>query len=230
MPCHIRTIACLSIACLPSLAIGQVGYSHLSLRWMEVFVSGHNPVPNPNGILEPGEAARVGISVEFTPVGTTFPNGPGTQTVAGFAFTGFLLGSSGVGSWSDQGVAPGFQTHPLSPVGFNVILQSVWQPQPPLGSIPVPTNPIPWLWSVVWAPAQYSTQSSVFDLHEMDDQYPQLFMKYGTDPQGNPLFAWTDCNFDFGPGVSIPIAPAPPIATPLFLALLATHRRPRRSS
>ena len=193
----------------------------------------HLPVPNPNGTLELGEAAKIGISVVFSPIGTVVQLASGPATVAGFARTGFGLGVSTFGSWSDLQVAPGFVGEPLLPASPDGMVKSVWQPHPPLGTFPVATNPIPSLWSVAWVPLLFSPPRSVTcGLSTLFDDYPNLFVRTGVDPQGNPLFGTVEPLYDWGANLNIPIAPAPSIPSAVVLASVfaARRRRPGQTS
>ncbi len=169
------------------------------------------------------------ISVTFSPIGTVFQTGTGPGSVAGFAYTGFGLYSGSAGSWSDIGVPTGFVASPLFNPNTQNLLQQVWQPEPPLGGSPIPTNPIPSLWTVVWNPPNFQQRVVPFGLVVVFDQFPELFVRTGTDPQGNSLFRTVDSEPHMGSEIGIPIAPAPPVsAAAIFtLAFAARRRRPR---
>ncbi len=214
-------IALFSVASAAAPAFGQFGFANFALRWSEVNAATHNPVPNSNGILDLGEAARISISVEFSPIGTTF--GSGALVVAGFAGTGFGLGASIVGAWSDLQIPAGFLAEPLTELPFG----SVWQPHPPPGISPIATNPIPTLWSAVWMPPTYQPRTAAFGLNTLWDNTPRLFMRNGTDPQGNPTYSESDCEWDWGSNIGVPIVPAPPTAAMLGLAVAVAARRRR---
>lgn len=209
-----------------SWARAQSLFANFQLHWTEVNASTHNPVPSPNGTLEPGEAARIGFSVEFSPVGTVF----GSETVAGFVRTGFLLGGGVPGSWSDVQVPPGFLS-PSPPQFFpSGGITAVWQPHPTLGNFPIATNPIQSLWSVVWTPTQYSQASPIFGITYVFDDETYLFMRSGTDPQGNAIFTtrWIEAA-NWGSPIVIPIVPSPLVSTLAFIAGALTTRRPLRA-
>jgi hypothetical protein len=91
-----------------------------SLDWMEVDAGTNTPVSNPNGILEPGEGARIMLSAGFTPeVGQ--PINDGIMAGLGTAFLIMHTGSSS-GSWSHvataSGFDPWFNAGPTSPTQF----------------------------------------------------------------------------------------------------------------
>ncbi len=224
-------VGVICVACLARSTLAQSTFANFALSWSEVDASTHLPISNSNGILEPGEAAKLSFSVAFSPIGTVVQVPAGTATVSGFARTGFILEAGLIGAWSDQQVPSGFLTYPLLPLGQN-ILQDVWQPNPALGSSPISTNPIPSLWSAVLAPAMYMPSFATFRLSVRIDDYPTLFVRTGTDPQGNPLFGTVEPLSDWGADLTIPIAPAPSIPSAVVLASVfaARRRRPGQTS
>src|SRR5438105_7488387 len=76
----------------------------MSLRWLEANTSG-NPLPNPNGVLEPGEHAFIALDVSFS---NQFQTASFAPAIAGFT-TGTILGLGGgsvdiVGTGGTHGV------------------------------------------------------------------------------------------------------------------------------
>lgn len=225
MNSRLAMIALFSVASAATPAFGQFGFANFTLTWSEVDATTHVPVASPNGSLEPGEAARLNVSVAFSPIGSVIQTGPGT--VAGFAFTGFSLYAGVAGSWSDIGVPIGFVGTPIFNPNSQTLVQQVWQPAPPLAGVPIATNPIPWLWSVVWNPPNYQQRTVPFGLSVAFDAYPELFLRTGTDPQGNPLFVtWEVGAWNFGSDISVPIVPSLPVPVVTAVAIgLAARRR-----
>ena len=161
------------VASLPAAAQERVDYT---VNFVEVLAGTNAPVPTPNGILEPGEAARLSVSVSFTPaVGTTVaytpPPSPGIGTMAGFGsmVVDLCVGPrnspspSGFGTWSFVQRAPGWAFGDPGNVFFGSggayfsYLQAGQFVPPPMTANPA--NPIPDIWLGVWTPASYSDRS-----------------------------------------------------------------------
>src|SRR5207245_1622513 len=90
-------------------ALAQPAHADLTLSWFEVIAGSTTAVSSPNGILEPGEAARLRVSIAFTPVGTLVGSSTGPAPVAGFYRTGFdldLVSGQG-GIWNRFNATPG---------------------------------------------------------------------------------------------------------------------------
>lgn len=210
----------------------QVGRADLTLDWMEVLAGTSTPVASPNGILEPGEAARFSVSIAFSPIGTQVPYFPlGTAPVAGFQRTGFGVSPTTVfgGSWDSFGVTGGF----LGSLGVplpdgSLAFCNVRQPLPPVGSSPIATNPLINVWSANWVPPSYAVSQVAFRLNIVFDDYAKLFVFIGNDPGGNPQFGTVEAISTFGQDVQVSIAPSP-AGLLVAMALVPWLRRGRRT-
>jgi len=190
-------------------AFSQIPHADHALNWTEVIAGTSAPVSSPNGMLDPGEGALVGLSVSFTPVGTpVFYQSPlpgGTAPVAGFRGVGFSLDATAAngGSWLLLPGSAGFQVSLGFPLPDGSLgAAGVAQPIPPLGSSPIGTNPLPNVWRAVWTPSSYLPRQCSFHLTSGTDNY-LVFVSLGLDPGGNPLFGWAR-GTDNSPDVSIP--------------------------
>lgn len=101
----------LAIAAMPVFA----GVIHAqtvfhTLEWVEVHAGTATPVANPNGVLEPGEAALLRVAVEFDPIGTVITLPTISGTVAGLSRSIFAIMPQEIspGTWSHPSVAAGF--------------------------------------------------------------------------------------------------------------------------
>jgi hypothetical protein len=187
---------------------------------------------NNNGILEPGEAARIVVDVGFTPpVGTTLPaNAPGfAGPVAGLAVSLCDLNGGAVdhtGTWTVGGL--GFN----GTTGSNWGLRSGWTlgnavgtPQASgdlwgfglvQGLLPGPTasplNPVVEAWRGKWQPTSYNSRTVTFSLVPsilvLAGQSHSVLIQYGVDQsQGYPLYATHFAPGQYG-SIQIPIAAA----------------------
>lgn len=214
-----------------SVSVAQMPEIIHSLDWREVYAGTNTPVASPDGVLEPGEAARVILSVSFTAVGTPVPyqNPPpgGIGTIAGFGNSVFMLIASNAlgGIWSDPVVPPGFQGS-LFGVGSNgsATFCAVGQGLPPNA-----TNPLPAVWSAVWTPPNYDPRQASFQIQQRPPPVGQtaahLHVVTGFDPGGNPLFGSADSIGVFGGPVVLPIIPAPGSGVLLLGLVFASSRR-----
>lgn len=200
-----------------------------TLAWTEVVAGTNNPVASPNGVLDPGEGARVAITFEFTPVGTPvtyqFPS-PGLAPVAGFLSAPLDLRATAAqgGTWAHFATLPGFNGGLGIPAPDGSLgLASLSQPYPPSGSFPLPTNPLPGAWRAVWTPLTYEARLVTFQLQRPFDGDPFLFVHTGEDPPGNPTFGYARATASYG-NVQIPVVPVPGAAGALGL-VFATRRR-----
>ena len=214
-------------------------YLHLSIGWLEVTSGTNTPVPNPNRILEPGESARLSISVLIdppigSPVTYTPPPPPGIGTLAGLGaiFVDLLAGTgpspSGAGSWAFIAQAPGWALgSPGTPTYAGAYMLGIQAGQfiPPSGTANS-SNPIPDIWHGVWTPSVYSDRAEVWNLSPALPGPSQLaiLVRYGTDPSGNPQYVVKFVPGTYG-STTIPIIPAP--SAFLVLAPLLARRRRR---
>jgi hypothetical protein len=207
-------------------------------HFVEVVAGTNTPVANPNGVLEPGEAARIVMSIEFSPpVGTLVtyppPPGPGVGTVAGLGGARYDLASATPG-W--QGTWTHFQRRPEwalgsigSPAWNGNGIEGAQVGQFPLpGTVANPENPIPDIWSAVWTPADFSARVVRFaSFGQIFELGASVYVQYGTDPTTNaPLYITARTQSHHG-YVEIPIIPAPGTGG-LVLGLLLLGSRRRR--
>lgn len=203
-----------------TVALAQGELVTYSWRFVEVVEGTNTPVASPNGMLQPGEAARLTLDVSFTPpVGSTVtynpPPPPGVGTVAGLSEVFFnLLGdTSAQGTWSFHQRAPGFSIGMQGtelPGGTGRENASAAQFVLP-GQTANALNPIPALWSMVWTPASYSPRSVTWQSapgSSAPTTHSSLLIQYGTTAQGEPQYVGKFVAGQFG-SVAVPIVPAP---------------------
>lgn len=218
---------------LASTVHAQSGHADITLGWMEVLAGTSTPVASPDGILEPGEAARFSISISFTPIGTLLPYFPpagAMAPVAGFRRTGFgIVPTTSIGgSWDSLAFTSGFS----GSLGFllpdgSLAFSSVEQPVPTGGSFPIATNPLLNVWSANWNPSSYAPTQVTFLPNGVSGNYPYLFLFIGNDPNGIPQFGSVVVSSSWGPTVDVPIAPSPGgfVIAVVTLAGLSRRRR-----
>jgi hypothetical protein len=198
----------------------------------EVYAGTNMPVANPNGIIEPGEAARIEMSVSFTPsVGTILPLG----TVAGLSFLACDLAGLNMaeGTWSHIMRADGWVFgHPGSPNPAGTAVHNIFAGQfvwPP-GSIANPQNPIDMIWWGVWTPDTFTARTTIFESMGTSPLptagSSSLIIQTGTLTGGGPEYSTLPANLIFG-SVHIPIIPAPGSVFILGIGAAAALRRRR---
>lgn len=235
------------LACEHAAAQEHVDFT---LSWLEVIAGTNTPIANPNGILEPGEAARLSISVAFSPpVGTIttypMPPPPGIGIVAGFggmwedlvaAPGGSPIGAAR-GKWTFIHTAPGFALGGSgTPTGGGAAVMGIGAGQFILpGGTPNPANPIPNIWTGVWTPDSFEPRATKWLLHSTNsnkhlrpwfphETRPYLLLQYGMDPGGNFQYVAKFVPGTYG-STTIPIIPAP--ASLLAVSALFLQRRRR---
>jgi hypothetical protein len=206
-------------------------------NFIEVHAGTNTPVAAPNGLLEPGEAMRMELTVSFTPVVGTPVNWsgsppPGSGTIAGLHTIFFDLLSNGdtTGAWSHRTPPPGW-------IGSN------GQPQPDgtltniqIGQIPILTtpiissNPVERIWEGVWTPSSYEPRTIHWRRELPITSHPHFgtfFCQYGTDPTtGAALYATV---YGHTPAYLLPITiiPAPGGALTIAIGGVVLARRRR---
>ncbi len=234
-----RTLAGLVLSLTTTAAAQE--QVHLTLDWLEVTAGTNTPVPNSNGILEPGESARFSVTVLVTPpIGSpatyTPPPPPGTGTIAGFGtmIVDLVVGTqqspspTGAGSWAFIDRAPGWALGgsgmPSHSGAYYHDLQAGQYVFP--GGVANPTNPIPDIWRGVWTPIDYSARSVSWSLFGSGGAASALsiLIEFGTDPAGNPWYFPKYVPGTYG-STTIPIIPAP--ASLLAFSALFLQRRRR---
>lgn len=210
-----------------SVARAQAGHVNFSLGWAEVVAGTQTPVTSPDGVLQPGEAARFSVTIDFTPVGTPISYQGGTARVAGFRSSGFGISPTTVqaGAWSGLSITTGFE----GSMGFafpegNLGFCRVQQPLPLSGSAPIPTDPLVGVWQVNWVPTSYSPRQVGFEVSIVFDDYPTLFVESGPE-----TYALVTAIGHYGESVPVSIAPAPGVAVVFGVAgaVWSRRRRPR---
>jgi len=205
--------------------------------FVEVLAGTSTPVPSPNGVVEPGEGARILFSAGFVPgVGSPVtyqaPPAPGFGTVAGLGSVFFDLFGSGMaqGSWSHLRVSSGWNGMPIGiplPDGSGVAQISVGQFVLP-GGTPNPSNPVVDMWYGVWTPASYTPRVVTFQSQASpasQGSHSSILIEYGRGPENEPLIVGRFIEGQFG-SVQVPIGiPAPGGLALLGLAPLGCRRK-----
>lgn len=228
---HLLALAAALAAALllcPASLCAQSGQVVHSLNWIEV--NGANePVPNPNGVLEPGEGARLIVTATYAPsFGSQLSQWPvpgGIATVKGLAETNFLItpATAELGTWTHLGTIPGFEAF-WFPSADNI---GGFARQPSLGGawLPNPVNPVEGVWQAVWWPQSYLPRSVTMQMAPLLGPRPHLWGQYGEDPTtGHPLLIQLFANGQWD-STQIPIIPAPGAALVILPAFLAARRR-----
>jgi hypothetical protein len=108
----------------------------------------------------------------------------------------------------------------------------VTTPDPPLGSLPNPTNPLASVWIAVWTPSVYDSRQVSFqpqNLISIPPYHPSVWVLRGSDPNGNPLMGLASASGTYGSAVSIPVIPEVPAGGAIALTGIAiVVRRSRR--
>jgi uncharacterized protein (TIGR03382 family) len=244
-----RTITLLAAAGLSAAAHAQSFTSDatitMTMLWREADLQG-NPLPNPDGILEPGEHALILIdSVSFTnqfgtanfspPIGT-FTSG----TILGFG-TGFVdINGSGGAAGTFNISAPqanntgtsGFGVRGAWRVGFPVVnpasdgityIQFGQFPAEP--AVARSDNPITNMFRMLWTPNSLAPRTVRFDCAGAGAAGTHIASVYldFDHTMGESVYV-APANLTLG-SVSIPIAPAPPTLALAAAALLIRRRR-----
>jgi hypothetical protein len=233
----VAALSLLAGAAAPAAAQELVTFS---LSFVEVVAGSPGagtPVANPNGLLNPGEAARLEVSITITPgIGSpvTFvpPPAPGSGTIAGLASIYFdIVGSGdngGAGVWSGLSRAPGWALGGVglpSPLGDRVSAAQAGQFVFP-GATANPANPVEAIWRGVWTPSSYAGNYAFTALPPLSPAtaFSSILIHYGLDPGGNPLYIGKFVATQFGGSVQVLVVPAP-AAIPLLLAPLFARRK-----
>lgn len=211
----------------------------ITYSWMyrEVLAGTNTPVPSPNGLIEPGEAVRLELSVGFTPaVGATIlyspPPGTGMGTVAGLNEILFdLVGTgSAQGVWSLVERAPGWGIGGAGSVtsGGTVIEDAAAGQLILPGQTANGANPVSAIWIGVWNPSSFVPRSVTWTSMPY---FPgstitcSLTVLTGQTAAGEPIYTNKWVPGQFG-SVMVPIVPAPGLgATLLVGGMLASRRR-----
>jgi hypothetical protein len=209
----------------------------VTLTWSftEVYAGTNTPVASPNGVIEPGEAARIELTVSFSPAVGTLVQLTWTEgTVAGLAHTGCdLVGTNmAEGSW---GHISRLGAWVFGPGGFptpdGAAVESISVGQFPLpGTTANPQNPVEAIWSGVWTPDVYVPRTTIF-ASMMTSPPPfvsvsSLYLQIGTDPGGYPIYTTTGSITQtvFG-SVNISVVPSPGMGVLAVGAAMMSRRK-----
>jgi hypothetical protein len=211
----------------------------ITLHWSfsEVVAGTTAPVSNPNGVIEPGESARISMTVSFAPpVGTimtyTPPPGPGFGPVAGLAnaFGDLRTTVEGRGTWYSLQRDPAWAIGGIGSVYGDGRGIAAWQ----LGQFPLPgatanpANPVTDVWRVHWTPDDYSARTVTFTGQKAVSSPGTggaVYINYGEDPSA-PQYLSKPLHVNFG-SLQIQVVPSPSALGVLALAAAAAGRRRR---
>ncbi len=238
------------LAAAAGLAVEACGQEvmQVSYSWSEVVAGTLTPVASPNSVLEPGEGARIHLSivalrdgVDVMGMTATYqtPPGPGVGTVRGIGHFIYSLdgsGGSATGTWSNLAISPILNAGAFggNPLNGGATLDSFGGGQfLPAGQTSNATSPIAPAFRGVWTPTTYATRTVNFKGSGHVGPaglWNGIILQYGTaflDPSDPTteyaLYYGKDLQTNFGTGVNIPIAPAP--AGVLVLGVLGVGRR-----
>jgi hypothetical protein len=211
-------------------------YHHLTFREVDA-VTGQ-PVAVPNGILEPGEAALISLSISFSPpVGSVMPTIPpsgGVYTVHALARSHLNLYGIGeaTGNWTGLQLKPGWEAFPLpwpaagepTPTGRDIYMIIPCQ----LAVGADTSNPVENIWQGIWRPAQYTPRTAGFSTWPAGAAGFQVASSLWIHDSGPPesygvASAWTNIG-----QVMFPIVPAPGSGALLAAAVVVLNVRRRR--
>lgn len=243
----LKTLLCLLAVAGAATPLTAQELCRLSYSWSEVLASSSTPVTNPNGMLDPGEGARITLSITLLLNGqsaightTTFPSPPppGWGTIRGMGSWQYdLLGDQGTasaaGTWSNYSTAPFLSTQsPGTPQIDGSVLRWISGGQfvAPGGSAN-PANGFEFFHRV-WTPASYASRNVNFLVQpniSVPDRANSFLVCYGfsNDPPYFDMYIGKYVNSDFGAGINIQIVPAP--ASLFALAPIVLRRRRRVS-
>lgn len=224
----------LALSVSPSLAQENVAYT---LTFVEVQAGTNTPVANPNGVVEPGEGARIQLSVNITPgigspVTYTPPPAPGNGTIAGLGsvFFDLTVNGSPAGTWSNIARASGWNLGSGGTGNGAGGLDAAQAGQFVLpGSTANSTNPVNTIWRGVWTPSSYAIVNVTIAAHAAaasGGNASSILVQYGVDPDGNPLYVGKFVPGTFGQ-VIIATVPAPSGLVLLGCGSLVALRRRR---
>lgn len=234
-------LALCSAAAIAAPAHGQETITY-SWTWSEVLANTSTPVAAPNGMVEPGEGARLALTVTISPgIGTpaTYqpPPPPGFGTIAGLGSVFFdLLGTNANGgTWGAIRRNPGGVNWGLGPAGTGLPtgdLVSAGAGQFVLpGAIINSANPVANIWSGTWTPADHTPRTAGFQsaaAAASGGNHSSILIQYGHDPKPQkPLVVGRFIDGIFGNSGPIPIVPAPAGLALLCVSALALARRGR---
>jgi hypothetical protein len=228
----------------------------VSYTWNEVVGLTTTPVTNPNSVLDPGEGARINLTIQALINGTsavgqttsyTPPPPPGSGTVRGIASMIYnLVGDNNAttaqGSWGARSVSSVLSTGAFT---GNVLNNGSQLDSFGGGQFVAPggtansSNPIANAFRGVWQPNSYAGRTVNFKAAAgtaaPSGQQNGILVAYGIT-MGDPTdpTTWYDnlltkyVSSDFQTGINIPISPAPSSVALLGLGALVAGKRRRR--
>jgi hypothetical protein len=224
-----------------------------TLAWSEVSATApYAPVLAPDGILQPGEAARFTFSGSMSPSGTlSFPSSilvgsSGTGTLGGF-WNGNLniLGDAGAASAAGSWVLAANPSPPSNPNRIGIVPpfavgggngtanangSGATDIQPAQFGGDTSTlnsaNPTPTMWRGVWIPNDYTARTAHFDLSNGSLGLGSSVWLFDSNPNFTLPVAARALS-SYGNGVNVPIIPAPSSLALLGLGGLVAARRRR---
>jgi hypothetical protein len=232
--------AILGLTLAAGLASAASAQENVNYTWtfVEVTMGTNNPVANPNGLIEPGECARLELTVNITPgIGSTTtytpPPPPGTGTIAGLGSIFFDLTGTGSaqGTWAFLSRATGFALGSAgTPSGTGEAVTAAQAGQFILpGSTANSSNPVNAIWRGVWCPTSYTNRTVTFTSMAAaagGNNHSSILIQYGVDPDGNPQYIGKFVSATFG-SVNIPVVPGPSSLALLGLGAVIAGRRRR---
>ncbi len=248
-------IAMVTLAGLASSAHAQE-LIRVTYSWLEVVGGTTVPVSAPNSILEPGEGARISLTVAAlingqNAVGQTIsytpPPPPGLATVRGIAsfmysLSGDFGAPSAAGTWTARSISSIFAAGSFAGNVFNngATIDAFGGGQfiAP-GGTANSTNPVNNAFQGVWTPVSFTQRSVSFRAYAPTGGAPSgqqagILAAYGiTQPDPSNPATWYDnlltkyLGNDFGAGLNIPIAPSPSTAALFAVSICAVCRRRR---
>lgn len=145
--------------------VGAVTH-HLTFR--EVNAETLEPVAHPNGIIEPGEAVQISLSMSFTPpVGSSVPPPwPSTFTVAALG-GGMVEVHASSGTWHNWSLREGWN-NPIgsyNPAGYATAfyIGGIIAQQRAIGA--ETSNPVENIWQGFWQPSTYTDRMETFSTY-----------------------------------------------------------------
>lgn len=250
------TLALAAVAGLASMAQAQE-LIRVSYSWLEVVGATTVAVTGAaaNSVVEPGEGARISLSIQALINGTnavgqttsyTPPPPPGSGTVRGIAsmiynLSGDLGAATAAGTWGTRSISgtlsAGAFTGNILNSGATIDSLGGGQFVAP-GGTAISTNPIANAFRGVWQPSSYANRTVNFKASPgtaaPSGQQNGMLVSYNVF-QGDPSdpTTWYDqlltkyVGSDFQNGINIPIAPAPSSVALLGLGALVAGRRRR---
>jgi hypothetical protein len=136
------------------------------------------PVARPNGVLNVGEAARISVSISYTPIGTLISQppapGPGWR-VNSFVETGVEIFTP-PGAWSQIGSAPGWWQFSSG----SQLRMGIFVGQSPILDF---RNPLPDIWHGIWKPSQHTNSNALFTAFQWGNNTMMSAELEGEPPQ-----------------------------------------------